>query len=219
MNNITRVVWKYLGSDTTIRRGLSRNIINKRALALYIIRKADITAPTNAVISAIRRYEEEDPSKDSFTNALEAIHGATMSSKDNMVSLSLEKDAETEILLPQLFSVIQVGKNQSMRVIQGDDSIKVIIDGKNLKSTEEIIPKSKINGINKDLAEVTLHLSEQAWATPGVMALLASELSANNINIMEMITCMPEILIFFEEKDLMKAYTVLYEMFKKSKKA
>ena len=111
MDNITKFVWKYLNADSSIRRGLSRGIVNKRALAAYIIKQTEIAAPINAVISAIRRYEDENPFKDSFKDALDVIANSTMSSKNGVVSLTLEKDAETEKMLPRLFSVIETGKN------------------------------------------------------------------------------------------------------------
>lgn len=215
MTNITQEVWKIINTDASIRRDLSRGIINMRALANYISKKANIKAPTNAIISAIRRYEEENPIRDTFNKALDVIANSTMSSKSGIVSISLEKDEETERALPKLFSLIEVGKNQVMRIIQADESIKVIIDKKNIKKTKKIIPEHKIKKINEDLAEVTIHLDERSWSTPGIAALITSELSIHNINISEMMSCIPEIIIFFKEKDLMKAYNVLYGLCKK----
>ncbi len=75
----------------------------------------------------------------------------------------------------------------------------------------------KIKKIDQGLAEVTIHLDERTWSTPGVVAVLTSELSMNNINIIEVMSCIPEIIIFFKEKDLMKAYNVLYDLCEKNK--
>lgn len=215
MTNITQDVWKVIDTDASIRRDLSRGIINMRALALYISRKTGIKASVDAIISAIRRYEEENPVRNTYKKSLDVMANSTMSSKNGIVSLTLEKDEETERMLPKLFSVIGVGKHEVMRIIQADESIKIIIDKKNLKKTKEIIPEHKIKKIDQDLAEVTIHLDERSWSTPGIAALVTSELSMHNINISEIMSCIPEIIIFFKEKDLMKAYNVLYGLCKK----
>ncbi|MBU0666107.1 MAG: hypothetical protein ABIC91_08455 [Nanoarchaeota archaeon] len=216
MDNITKTVWGFLDSDPILRSSLSRNVINKRALAFYIIKTLSLSAPVNAVISAIRRYQTENPLNEVFTKALEVISDSTMSSKNGIVSLTLEKDQETEKLIPKLFTVVEVGKNNVLRIIQADESIKILIDQKNLKKAKEIVPEQKIVKIEEDLAEVTIHLDERAWYTPGVVTVLSSQLSGNHINIIEIMSCIPEIIIFFKEKDLMSAYNVLYNLANKN---
>jgi len=217
MTNITQGVWKIINADASIRRDLSRKIINKLALANYISKKMKIKAPINAIVSAIRRYEEENPVRDVFNQALDVISNSTMSSKNGIVSLTLEKDDEVERLLPKLFSLVEIGKNNVMRIIQADQSVKVVIDKKNLKKAKKIIPAGKIKRVGADLAEVTVHLDGRSWSTPGVAEVLTSELSMSNINIVEIMSCIPEIILFFKEKDLMKAYNVLYGLCNRGK--
>lgn len=66
--------------------------------------------------------------------------------------------------------------------------------------------------IQDDLAEINMHLHPEAVNTPGIMLVLSTELMLNSINIYEITSCVPEMLIFVEEKDLLRAYQVLFEL-------
>jgi hypothetical protein len=48
--------------------------------------------------------------------------------------------------------------------------------------------------------------------TYGILAVIANELAINGINIMEVMSCFPEMLIFVEEKNILKAYQVLHHL-------
>lgn len=212
MNNITKAVWNYIDLDPTIRIGLSRGIINQRALAQYILAKASLDSNTSAVLSAVRRYEENNPLRESFDKAMDLIKTTTMSSKNGIASITLEKSEIVETRLPKIFSVIDVAKHHVLRIIHADESIKLILDKKNLARVKKLFPETKILKIEENLAEVTVHMDERSWTTPGVASILTSELFSHGINIQEIMSCIPEIILFFKEKDLMNAYNVLYDI-------
>ena len=54
--------------------------------------------------------------------------------------------------------------------------------------------------------------------TPGVGYIILGELARADINIYEAVNCTPEFLIFIEEKKLLKAYQVLFELVHKQAK-
>ena len=215
MDNITKAVWKYIDTDPVVRESLKRNILNKRAVAFDFIKQTKSPESVNAVISAIRRYETEENRSEVLKKALDVIGNATISSKNGIVSFTLTKDLSTERMLPSLFSAIDVEKRERLRIIQADESVKVVFDKRNLSKVKELINIKNIIRIDDDLAEVNLHLDERTWSTPGITAVLTNELSLHGINIVEIMSCMPEIIIFFKEKDLMRAYTVLYDASKR----
>ncbi|MGM5485333.1 MAG: hypothetical protein ACQEP1_05690 [Nanobdellota archaeon] len=209
MDNVTKEVYRIIDRTPSMREGMNKGIINKRALASFIVQNFMPDKEVNAVISAIRRYPVKERTE-VFVNAFDIVSESTLSSKNGIVSITLNKEEAAERVLPELFSVIEVEKHQSLRVIQADESIKVIIDKKNLNKVKELIPEQSIKKIDEDLAEVIIHLDKRTWSTPGIASILTTELSLNNINIVEMMSCIPEIIIFFKEKDLMEAYNVLY---------
>lgn len=216
MTNITKEIWRYIDLDPNVRIGLLRGYINRRSLALYLIKQHRIDESINAVLSAIRRYEHKVPIKQGFNQALELIETATMSSKNGIVSISLERGEEVEKRLPELISTIGVAKHHVLRLIHANESLKLIIDKKNLDKVKKIIPENKIRKIEGNLAEVTVHMVEKTWTAPGVASILTTELFTHGVNIYEIMSCIPEIILFFKEDDLMKAYTVLHNLAKKS---
>ena len=63
MTNIQNEVTNFIEQDVSIRRGLTRGIINTRALAKYIHKNLMLSSSIDAVISAIRRYETKEEPK------------------------------------------------------------------------------------------------------------------------------------------------------------
>ena len=55
-DNIRELVWKFIDTDISLKKGLSRKIVNVRSLAKYILGAQKINTSLDAVISAIRRY-------------------------------------------------------------------------------------------------------------------------------------------------------------------
>lgn len=212
MTNIVDLVWKAIDSEPCIRRDLNRQIINTRALAKYLIKREKLSASLDAVISAIRRYHLEQQAE-IFSTAYSKIALTTsLSTKSSLANIGLIKDTEVQNIIPKLFQIIQYTRGEVLRIIQADERIKVLIDEKNLEKVVEIFPKEKIVIVDKNLAEINLHVIPEAKMTPGIVAAITNELAINGVNLVEVMTCFPEILWFVEEKDLLKAYHVCYQL-------
>ena len=212
MTQIQKMVHDFLDRDLISRKALEQNIISIRKLARHIAEKLKIDAD-DAVISAIRRYNIKK-SDDTYSNAKNIVKNTKISTKSDIVSIAIEKNRESQDILPKLFDKIDFQKSEVLRIIQAEGEIKIIIDKKNLEKIEKIIPKKIIIKIEKDLAEINLNLDNEAVNTPGIISVIFSELMINNINIMEALSCVPEMLIFVKEKDLLKSYSVLFNLVK-----
>lgn len=211
MKSIADEIWKILDNNPCIKRNLSKGLINNRALAKFLIKDQKIDATMDAVISAIRRYKTEKYD-DIYNKAIKILTRATISTKSRLANLALIKDSEVQNLLPKLFSVIQYNRGDVLRIIQADESMKILIDEKNLNKMEKLFPEGKIIKIDKNLAELNMHLHPDAVTTPGLSGIITNELAINGINIMEIISCVPELLFFVDEKDILKAHQVLYKL-------
>lgn len=212
MANLPEMVWEFLDGDPCIRRNMRLGLINKRALARHILEAKNIDSKLDAALSAIRRYESESSGK-IFENAYKLIKESTsISTKSPLANISLKKDADVQKLLPKLFSIIQYSQGHALRIIQADKSIKILVDEKNLEDVKKIFPKDKIIEVEKNLAELNIHIPEQARHAVGIMAITTNELAVNGINILESMTCISELLWFVEGKDLLKAYNVLNQL-------
>ena len=212
MPNIVHSVWKILDNNPSIRREMSRGLINASALARYLIKEKKIDASLDAVIGAIRRYELEKPD-DIFNNAYKLL-GLTVniSTKSNLAEISLIKDSEVQQILPKLFGIIQYIRGDVLRVTQANDSIRLLIDEKNMKNVVGLFPKNKIIAEETDLAEINIYIHPKMQTTPGILAVIASELATNAINVVEVMTCPPEMIWVVKKEDLVKASDVLFKI-------
>jgi aspartokinase len=212
MKNTVGEVWKFLDSSPCIRRDLAHDLINSRALAKYIIKQTKMDATLDAVISAIRRYELSRQD-DIFTIAYKLI-GQTinLSTRSGLAEISLIKDDEVQRLLPELFGIIEYVRGEVLRVMQANESIRLLVDEKNLENITEIFPKEKIIKIEKNLAEINMNMHPRMQTTYGILAVIANELAINGINIMEIMSCFPEMLFFVKEQDVLRAHQVLHQL-------
>jgi aspartokinase len=96
--------------------------------------------------------------------------------------------------------------------MQANESIRVLVDEKNLEDITSIFPKDKILGVHRNLAEINMNMHPKMQTTHGILAAIANELAINKINIMEMLSCFPEMLFFVKEEDILKAHQVLYQL-------
>jgi aspartokinase len=141
-----------------------------------------------------------------------------LSTRSNLANVALSKDTEIQKLIPEFFTIIQYDRGDVLRIIQADESIKVLINEKNLKKIIKVLPEEKILSIDENLAEINLHLTNKAKYTPGVLALITNELALNGVSIVEVLSCFPELLWFVYQKDLLKAYNILYQLCQSNKK-
>jgi len=212
MTNIVHEVWKILDNNPSIRTEMNRGLINISALSRYILKEKKLNASIDAVISAIRRYEL-DKHDDIFNYAYKILgHTVNISTKSNLAEISLIKDDDVQQLLPKLFDIIKYIRGDVLRVTQANESIRLLIDEKNMENVLKLFPKNKIISKEKDLAEVNIYIHPKMQTTPGILATIANELALHKINIVEFMTCPPEMICVVNKDDLIKTSNVLYQL-------
>ncbi len=212
MTNITREVQRVLDQDMPIRKDLTRGIINKRALAEYLRKRAKIAGSTDAILSAIRRYEAELEGEDRYALAGGLIKEGKLSTRTGIAIVAMIKDSSVQAHLPKLFSLIHYDRGEVLRVVQAEESIKAIVDEKNVTKVTDLVGSVKVLRTERHLAEITMKLTGQSAKVPGVLAILNNEMASANINIVESISCVPELLWFIDQKDLLKAHQTFLEL-------
>jgi len=209
--SVKEEVWKLIDRDPSLKLDLERRLINARALARYCS-SCGVEGSEDALISAIRRYPLDSRAKKQYDRAVDIVRRSAISSKSRVANIALRKGSDTQAILPKLFSVIDYERGETLRIVQGEESIKLLVDEKNLPRLLALIPQKLVLHVQKNLAEINLHLHDEAVKTPGIMLVITGELSRNNVNIYEIMSCVPEMLIFVDEADLMRAYGVLFDL-------
>lgn len=212
MKNTVGEVWKFLDNNPCIKRDLSKGLINSRALAKYIVKTQNMDATLDAVISAIRRYDV-GKKDDIFINARKLVSQTlNLSTRSGLAEIALIKDEDVQRSIPGLFDVIEYSRGEVLRIIQATESIKLIVDEKNLENVIAVFPKNKIISVNKNLAEINMHMAPKMIVTYGILAVIANELAISSVNILEVMTCLPEMILFVKEEDILRAYQILYQL-------
>lgn len=212
MKNTVGEVWKFLDNNPCIKRDLRKGLINSRALAKYIVKTQNMDVTLDAVISAIRRYDV-GKKDDIFITARKLVSQTlNLSTRSGLAEISLIKDEDVQRSIPGLFDIIQYSRGEVLRIIQANESIKLIVDEKNLENVKTVFPKNKIINVNKNLAEINMHMAPKMIVTYGILAVIANELAINSVNILEVLTCLPEMILFVKEEDILKAYQILYQL-------
>ena len=213
MTSMARQVWKIIEEDVVIRRALEKGVVNMHALAVHLIKEHKLHAGAHAVITAIRRYKEEGPLEKKYETAKKIIsQSEDVRITSNIVSIAIEKNRKTQDILQKVFSLIDYEKGQLLVLMQGDESIKIMINKKNEKKVLSCIDKKLILHIEDNLAQINIQLSATAVKTPGIITVLSTELMMHNINVVEVMSCVPEMLFFVKQKDVVKAYELLFNM-------
>jgi len=212
MKNITNEVWQFIDRDVAIKRDMERGIINSMALAKHIIRENGLKASVNAVISAIRRYNAEGLKTIDAKAIKKVLAGSKLSTKTRMAIIALARDSDVLALFPKVVSQIDFSKGEALRMVESREKIKFIVDDRNLGKITSTFSKSKIVSVRENIGELTLRLGEGSEKTVGVLATIFNELSINGINIIEPIGCLPEIMVYVSEKDLLKSHEILLRL-------
>ena len=127
----------------------------------------------------------------------------------DIVDLRIQKNKKGVENISRLNSVVDVEKGEVIRIIQAEQSITIIIDDKNMDKFNGIFSKSDCISISKKLVEVNLQFSEEAQSVKGIIAIVTSSLNSEGINIVEIMSCAPELLIIVKKEDLIKVLNVV----------
>ena len=212
MTNIVHLVWNTLDTRPCIKKNMKLGLINTRALARYLIKEYHIETNLDAVISAIRRYDFKI-TNNIFSNCEQILRKTVnLSTRSGLVEIALKKDIEIQRAIPNLYRYIKYEYGDVLRILQANETIRILIDMKNLENILSLFQKEKILDIQKNLAEINMHIHPEMEKTPGILSLITTELSINNINIIDTMTCSPEIIWFVKENDLLKAYQTLHNL-------
>ena len=209
MTNIAEQVKVFLNNDFIIRKCLFRNIISLRALSRYIIKSLGLEEKNlDAVMSAIRRYKREERMKTEI-ELKKIFSKIAVKTRSNIVDICVKKNKKVLENLNKINSIVDIEKGEVIRIIQSEEGVRIIIDEKNLDKFFNYFSKNDCTSIEKNLTEINLHFPIESSKTKGIISLISSSFNAEDINIIEIMTGAPELLIFIKKDDLLKALNVI----------
>jgi hypothetical protein len=198
------LVRRTVEQDAALRKDLARGLINVRALSRYIQEtERSEEASIDALISAIRRY----PIKESV-NVQQRIGGLLrkLTMRNKIADIAIWNDPEIPEALGKFASEVDYGRGETFRFVGGVESIRVVLDEKKVDEIRRLIPAKSVRKVVSGLTEIIVSLAEEAEMTQGVVSALTTELTLQGINMIEFMSCVPELVIVVDEKDGLKAY-------------
>ena len=208
-HNISDQIKSFLDNDFIIRKCLFKNIISLRALSRHAIKKLGLKEGNlDAVISAVRRYKKfEKEECDGKLNKL--FSKIKVTTRSNIVDIRVQKNKRSVESISKLNSTVDIEKGEIIRVIQAEQSIAIMIDDKNLDKFYNIFNKTDCISVDKNLVEMNLQFTQEAQGIKGIVSIVTSSLNSEGVNVAEIMSCAPELLIIVKKEDLLKALNVV----------
>ena len=166
--------------DGSIKIGLSRGLINARALARYIQVATREQHSFEAIVSSIRRYPLKE-SIDKYQAVGRFVQKIAL--KNKMVHVLIENSPGVPTTLARFSEKVNYANGETFHSVTGYEAISVVIDSKNLSKLLAAIPKSSTLKVEDELAQLVVTLSDEADRWIGVNAVLTAQLAMNDIDI------------------------------------
>ncbi|MBL7054254.1 hypothetical protein ISS05_00685 [Candidatus Woesearchaeota archaeon] len=212
--NIREFVWKIIDMDLSLKKDLSRGIINTRALANYIIDNHKINTSIDSVISAIRRYNIVPEKNRDAGIVYKLLKQAEIRTLTKMAYLSLKKNEDTTLKLSQILPKINFEAGETLRILEGSKIFKIMINQNSYDRMHELFGKKNIIDSNKKIGMIEMVYPDILKKTPGVFSVISTELAQNNISIIDALICSNEHIIVVNENDILKAFEILNNLCK-----
>ncbi len=74
--------------------------------------------------------------------------------------------------------------------------------------------RTSIRKVVSGLAEIIISMSDVAEKTPGIVSTVTTELAMHGINMIEFMSCVPELIIVVDEEDALRSYDSLEKLSK-----
>ncbi len=206
-DNLREIIEK----DPVIKQALTRGFVNIRALARMIQPQMSDKPTLEAIVSAIRRYPVNE-SYSKYSEIGKLIGKLTM--KNKIAALTIENELNVNLALDKLLADTWVKGGDTLHIVKGINSLRVLVDTKNLDKLIAVIPKKYIRKTNRGLAEIVIGMSNLQRKAPeiGVIATLTSEVALNGISLTDFMSCDAEMIVIVREKDALRCYKTLEKL-------
>ncbi|MBI5391215.1 hypothetical protein HZB02_07030 [Candidatus Woesearchaeota archaeon] len=206
MSELEHAYHAFLLQHPEIKASLAQGLVNTRALArLFIKAKGYSLRQTEAVVAMIRR---SPPQKLQPGINLKVFAVMKVSTKDEIAILDYSKSRETVERIRNLGGLIEYDKNETLKVIIGAHTLKIIVDHTAAKKIKDALGKHDLRKQYEHISEISLLFPESAHEQRGIVAYVTSQLLMHGINLQEVLTCTPELLLYVDESQSLKTFEV-----------
>lgn len=215
MITVPEATKKIVERSRYLSEALAKDIINHSSLARYIKPELEEmlikNVSTASIVMALKRIQKQIKPKYSAGSIFK--HPPEMMVRSGMFLVTLQRTKETEDIVGKLFLNRVKGTFSSVTL----GATEIQITGSNLvfeKLTEKI-PEEFFVSRQTGISQITIYLPEDALQTPGVYYFFLKSLAWEGLNIVGSASTQAEFTLFFEDKNIKRAFEVLSSLFVK----
>ncbi len=209
-NPTASIVKEYINQNPLLQEYLQQGLINYSALARQLLSQIQIKNPHAKIESILIAIQRNIPqqSLNLQTKIHQILKTTELTITSNINQFVFEKTKEIE---QQLSKFTRERKDSSLSIIaENRDQISLFVSEHLI--TKITLPKPKY--VYSSLAviglyEININKGKNSKTIPGYLSYLTLLFATHNINIIELITCHSQILIFIEQKQASIAYDLI----------
>lgn len=206
MSQIEQRFQSVLSREPEIEKCVRKGLINRRALARYLVARG-VGRPDqfDAVVATIRRHDFGEDVRE----ARSLFDDVRISLKDRILILDFEKEKELLRRLERMIAHIDYDRGDTLKIVVGTSSIKLFLDEAKEKELGSIFDRFAVRNRMDHVSEISMLFRDEAARTRGILAVITREAALNDIVISEFLTSSPELLMYVKDQYVARAYEVV----------
>ena len=205
MERISKRVSEYLSSNPCAMESLKSGIVNYSSLARYLMKQLK-TQNFSAVLAAIKRYPERNPSLESAYKS--ALNESRIEAFYSMTNLTVRNSAANFVKVSKIYGEI-FGTGGKIRVVQGSQGIVVVIDKKNTPNVKKQFPPEEVLSFRENLGELVVISPLIIEKLRGYVAYISTILAINGVNVYQIAAFYNDVTYIMDEKYMSSAVNVI----------
>ena len=208
MERISKRVSEYLSSNPCAMESLQSGIVNYSSLARYLMKQLK-TQNFNAVLAAIKRYPERNPSLESAYRS--ALIESRIEAFYSMTNLTVRNSVDNFVKVSRIYADI-FGSGGKIRVVQGSQGIVMVIDKKNTPEVRKKFSSDEILSFRDNLAELVVISPLIIEKLRGYVAYISAILAINGINVYQVASFYNDVTYIMDEEYMDSAVRVMTKL-------
>lgn len=215
MVTVPEATKKIVERSRYLSEAISKDLVNLSSLARYIKPELEDMlvkdVSQGSVVMALKRLQKDFKPKYSSGSIFKSP--PEMVIRSGMFLVTLQRTKETEESLGDLFINRVKGLFSSISI--GATEIQVAGSQTLYPEIEKNIDNKFFLNIQQHVSQVTIYLPEEALQVPGVYYFFLKSLAWEGINILGAAPTKSEFTLFFEDKNVNRAFEILSSLFTK----
>jgi hypothetical protein len=208
MERISKRVSEYLSSNPCTLNALQGGIVNYSSLARVVMKELN-TQKFNAVLAALKRYPESNPSLESEYK--KALLKSRIEAYYSISNVTIRNSPSNFIKMSEAYRDIYE-RGGRIRIVQGNQGIVIITDKNNV---DEIITKFQDHEIisqRDNLGELVIVSPLEIENLRGYVAYVSSIIAVNGINVYQVASFYNDITYIMDEKYMSLALNIFSKL-------